>query len=567
MLEQLEMILLSLSAGVVSTLVAVLIIGVFFVAIWLGKKGRNRDFVNYAPTLLTTLGIFGTFFGIVLGLLEFDQSNIETSIPPLLAGLKTAFITSLMGIFASLLLKTLSTIPLFKPKKAKEQKLGATPKDILSAIQSQSTETKALKDALVGNEESTLLGQFKMIRSDINDNAKLSRKTLDERAETEEERFKEFSTNLWLKMQEFADVLSKSATEQVIEALKQVITDFNSNLTEQFGDNFKQLNEAVLLLVRWQEDYKNQLEKMQSQYELGVKSIASTESSVATISEHSKVIPEAMIQLKEIMEVCNHQISELESHLGAFRDMRDKAVEAVPEIQNQIENVVSSISKSVETANTHYADMLTEAEKGINNVSEKLIESSETIGKSIDLAATEFTDNAARTNESLKTSSDYLQDQTGIIKQHLEDAVSDLNNTMRGMIEMLVTDAKQMSETMTTANQNLVTDTNKVSEAIVNSADKLQQRLSDVIDEASTQQINQARRTFEAMEESIRNQVGLTGEAVDSQLKLIDESMQQEINRVITEMGRALTQVTGKFVEDYVKLTQAMNEIVNERVA
>ncbi|MCC4821209.1 hypothetical protein LMH81_32320, partial [Vibrio lentus] len=70
-----------------------------------------------------------------------------------------------MGIFASLLLKTLSTIPLFKPKKAKEQKLGATPEDILSAIQSQSTETKALKDALVGNEESTLLGQFKMIRS------------------------------------------------------------------------------------------------------------------------------------------------------------------------------------------------------------------------------------------------------------------------------------------------------------------------------------------------------------------------------------------------------------------
>jgi hypothetical protein len=91
--------------------------------------------------------------------------------------------------------------------------------------------------------------------------------------------------------------------------------------------------------------------------------------------------------------------------------------------------------------------------------------------------------------------------------------------------------------------------------------------LSDVIDEASTQQINQARRTFDAMEESIRNQVGLTGEAVDSQLKLIDESMQQEINRVITEMGLALTQVTGKFVEDYVKLTQAMNEIVNERVA
>lgn len=567
MSEQLEAILLSLSAESVSSLVAALIIGVFSLAIWLGKKEKNREFVNYAPTLLTTLGIFGTFFGIVLGLLEFNQNNIEASIPPLLAGLKTAFITSLIGIFASLLLKTISTTSLFKPKKAKEQRASATPEDILFAIQSQATETKALKEALVGNEKSTLLSQFKIIRSDINENAKLSRQMFEDRTKAEEERFREFSSDLWLKMQEFADVLSKSATEQVIEALKQVISDFNSNLTEQFGDNFKQLNEAVLLLVKWQEDYKTQLEQMQTQYELGVKSITSTESSVATISENSKIIPEAMIQLKDIMEVCNHQISELESHLGAFRDMRDKAVEAVPEIHSQIENVVNSISRSVETANTHYSDMLNEAEKGINNVSEKLIESSETIGKSIDLAATEFTDNAARTNESLKTSSDYLQDQTGVIKQHLEDAVSDLNNTMRGLVSTLVEDSKKMSETMTTANQNLVTDTNKVSDAIAKSTDKLQQRLSDVIDEASTQQINQAKRTFDAMEESIRNQVGLTGEAVDSQLKLIDESMQQEINRVITEMGRALTQVTGKFVEDYVKLTQAMNEIVNERVA
>lgn len=57
------------------------------------KKDTQKDFVNYVPTLLTTLGIFGTFLGIVLGLLNFNQNNIEASIPLLLAGLKTAFIT------------------------------------------------------------------------------------------------------------------------------------------------------------------------------------------------------------------------------------------------------------------------------------------------------------------------------------------------------------------------------------------------------------------------------------------------------------------------------------------
>ena len=67
-------------------------------------------------------------------------------------------------------------------------------------------------------------------------------------------------------MQNFAELLSKSATTAVIEALKSVIQDFNNNLTEQFGDNFKQLNEAVYKLVIWQENYKGQMQDMGEKY-------------------------------------------------------------------------------------------------------------------------------------------------------------------------------------------------------------------------------------------------------------------------------------------------------------
>ena len=55
--------------------------------------------------------------------------------------------------------------------------------------------------------------------------------------------------NLWLKLEEFAEMMSKLATEQVIAALKTVIQDFNNNLAEQFGENFIQLNTAALELV------------------------------------------------------------------------------------------------------------------------------------------------------------------------------------------------------------------------------------------------------------------------------------------------------------------------------
>jgi chromosome segregation ATPase len=588
-MDILESLLRSLDTQSVSSAILVLMVIVCALGLFFTKQAKQVEFVNYVPTLLTTMGIFGTFLGIVLGLLDFNQLDIEASIPPLLEGLKTAFITSLAGILLSLVFKTLSTFSFLKPKQVEESISHATPEAILGAMQAQVTETRTLKDALVGNEESTLFGQLKILRGDINDNAKLSVKNLQEQSTKQQEKFDAFSEKLWLKLQDFADTLSKSATEQVIEALKQVITDFNNNLTEQFGDNFKQLNEAVIKLVEWQENYKLQLEQMQQQYAQGVESISATESSVAHISEQSKIIPESMNELKGVMEVNQHQLAELERHLEAFKLMRDEAVKAVPEIRAQVQSTVEDISAAVTTASDHYKTLLSESddyikahvktsnellekfasetEKGINSVGTRLTESSEIISKNIDTAANEFTNNTTRTNESLQTSSDYLQSQTEIIKQHLQDAVSDLNSTMRDMIANLVVDAKDMNSTMKEANKNLVTDTENVRDTVVKSAEKLQQRLNEVIDDAATQQINQAKRTFDAMEEQIKQQVGLTGEAVDSQLKLIDTAMQQEINRVMNEMGQALAQVSGKFVEDYIKLTQAMNEVVNQRVA
>lgn len=588
-MDILESLLRSLNTDMINTVFLCTMLLVFGLGLWFTKNSKQIEFVNYVPTLLTTMGIFGTFLGIVLGLLDFNQNDIEASIPPLLEGLKTAFITSLAGILFSLIFKTLSTFSFLKPKFLEDSITHATPEAILGAMQAQVVEIKALKDAMVGNEESTLFGQLKILRGDINDNAKFSLKNSREHADKQQQNFEIFSEKLWLKLQDFADTLSKSATEQVIEALKQVIVDFNHNLTEQFGENFKHLNEAVHKLVEWQENYKLQLEQMQQQYSHGVESITATEASVAHISAQSQIIPKSMNDLKNVMEVNQHQLAELERHLEAFKDMRDKAVEAVPQIQQQVQATVNDISAAVLTASEHYKKLLsesdeyikahvhtsndllakfaTETEKGITHVGERLKESSERISKDVEVAANEFTDNTSRTNEALQTSSDYLQAQTDIIKQHLQDAVSDLNSVMRDMIEKMVVDAKEMTSTMRDANQNLVSDTTQIRDSVINSAEKLQLRLNEVIDEAATQQINQAKRTFDAMEEQVKQQVGLTAEAVDSQLKLIDSAMQQEINRVMNEMGQALAQVSGKFVEDYIKLTQAMNEVVSKRVA
>lgn len=69
------------------------------------------SFVFSIPTLLTGIGIFGTFFGLVIGLQPFhsitDFSNskeVGLLTSQLLSGISTSFLSSLWGIFFSILL-------------------------------------------------------------------------------------------------------------------------------------------------------------------------------------------------------------------------------------------------------------------------------------------------------------------------------------------------------------------------------------------------------------------------------------------------------------------------------
>ena len=66
-------------------------------------KSINQYLFNSIPSVFTTIGIFGTFLGIFWGLLKFntDADMMQESISQLLSGLKTAFTTSLFGLFFS----------------------------------------------------------------------------------------------------------------------------------------------------------------------------------------------------------------------------------------------------------------------------------------------------------------------------------------------------------------------------------------------------------------------------------------------------------------------------------
>jgi len=538
----LERLLGQISAQSVTNLFLLILTGVLILAIFSSKRGKHAQLVQYAPNLLTSLGILGTFVGIVIGLLGFDTADIDGSIGPLLAGLKTAFITSLAGMFMAIVFKILDGTGLIAAPTPAEEPESATPEQVLGSMMRQERALTKLTTAIAGDEETTLISQIRLMRSDQTD----AQKALREEIRTQQKTFSEFQDRLWAQMEDFAEMLSKSATEQVINALKEVIADFNKNLTEQFGDNFKRLDESVAKLVEWQENYRAQLEQMSEQYSEGVKAIEHTREMVGQIEADTKKIPETMDSLKSLLETTQHQLSELERHLEAFKDMRDRAVEAVPQMKTQVDAIVEDVSNAARESSRRLAavteDMKTHLITGMED----------------------FQNSVSRTNEGLTTASDALATKSSEISEQLTVSVKEINEQVRDLVERMDDGAKSVGKTLSETNLTLKRQTAEVQEKVADSIEEMNGRVEKAMDELTRHHVDASSRASQSLSNELGRSVDETREAVNAQLKMIDEAQKQEISRVMSEMGKALAQISNQFTNDYRRLTDQMQQIVSQ---
>ena len=138
---------------------------IFFLAFFMRrmKSPLAKEFCEHTQATLATVGVLGTFFGIYIGLLDFDVKDIDGSIPKLLDGLKLAFVTSILGMALGITYRTFSGF--LQPEEQKEassDEFLAVLKGVRADIQ-KSSDTQVnlltdLKTAIVGeSDEDTLL--------------------------------------------------------------------------------------------------------------------------------------------------------------------------------------------------------------------------------------------------------------------------------------------------------------------------------------------------------------------------------------------------------------------------
>lgn len=596
--ESIEQFLLNTGAQQLTDWILVLLLVIAVGSVVLKWLDWLHGLTSYTPTLLTTIGILGTFAGIIAGLLGFDIDKIDESIGLLLGGLKTAFTTSLAGMVLSILYKVLVASGIVRPLRKKvinEEEIGVV--ELIAAIDGQQESLNTIASAIGGEKETSLLSQMKLMRSDVNDSSKQqishtkaiedSLVRIEEVEKASSERFVQFEERLWRNLQEFVDLMSKSATEQVINALKEVIADFNTNLTEQFGENFKKLNEAVHELVKWQENYKSQLETMIDQYKLGLESISSTEQSVKVISEESQVIPQSMNELKDVMTVNQHQLNELERHLEVFKEIRDRAVEALPSIREQIDasvagmenaaqlmtkgmeesvssfnsNLGGSLERLVDGVNQSSEAMKTGVEESLGSMKTAVSESADKVAEAITTSAREFEDNTHRVNSSLQTTSDVVADTTETTRQTMKDMSEEVNAELRALVAEFKQGNSELVTSFKDAGAQITNDLSGAKNELVSAMAQLVQQFQSDIKSVLEKQDAETRRILEGLSRNADDALQNTAESVTKQAKALDDATAHQVETVMRSMGGALATITNQFSEDYRNLVNEMHQI------
>lgn len=364
-------------------LIVTLFIGFLIYVLCLNSENlmTQRRLVEYFPSLISTLGVIGTFWGITKGLINFNTTDLDSSIPLLLDGLKTAFYTSLAGMACSMLLSvvihgkyaqkdsgisdinqatdaitkaiTAIIIPISKThtilQELKEQDTArltfyqivtdrlTTFDNLKEAIIKQATSVNTItKHTQEISERSNHLGKILDIiscRSGIENeiSEKIGRLKEILHAEVIEIEDSMAKTNELLenKFNEFTELLKKSNTEALVEVMQNVTKEFqkqmNALINKLIQENFDQLNKSVEKLNLWQQENKDMIISLTRQYKDMSDNFEATSSSLTRVKEDTTILVSEGGKLHQLVDALNKVIVDDKRFIEVTKELHETA--------------------------------------------------------------------------------------------------------------------------------------------------------------------------------------------------------------------------------------------------
>jgi flagellar motor component MotA len=204
----------------------------------------HKRLLEMIPDILTSLGILGTFVGLVWGLKNFEPSNYEAmtnSVAALVEGIKVAFLTSIYGISLSIAYSYGMRSSLSALSEDMQTFLGKFHTSVLPTAENDSRNLMAERS-----------------RQQIEMMGDLSEKMAKEMAD----RFSETIMPVFEQMNQSMNELTDSLTGYQEEALKNIVQGFLREMNRSFRTQFADFNDALKELKRVQTEQSDFTENL-----------------------------------------------------------------------------------------------------------------------------------------------------------------------------------------------------------------------------------------------------------------------------------------------------------------
>ncbi len=236
-------------------------------------KPGHAQLAELIPGLLTSLGILGTFMGLMQGLTSVDFSNAEgtiQSIPQLLGGMRFAFATSVAGIACSLIFNMLNRIAAGRAMRALDHFEDAfyelaMPRPLQPEVQmlcqKQDEDARMMQLAdTIGNRVSASL-EIALSRA-------------------------------MMPLTQSLDTFIKCATREQIDGVRRIVGQFVTQLNTTLGDQMNDLGKVITAVTEDQRDTQRNLHNTMAAAQSMSKDADIIRQSTSAIAEQVKLLSE-----------------------------------------------------------------------------------------------------------------------------------------------------------------------------------------------------------------------------------------------------------------------------------
>ena len=356
------------------------------------------------------------------------------------------------------------------------------------------------------------------------------------------------SRELITAFKEFATYMAEENSKAFIEALNKTIRDFNNNLIESFGSNFKQLNEAVIKLVDWQEEYKQIIETTTENQKVIFNSFNGIEKELQTFTSETRNINSIVSELSTLTKESMEQNIKLNETLNVFSELNNQAKELIPnliEINNNVENdiktfnnysseLISNLDSFTNNLQTNFSQYIDDINKGIKGSTDNIIEIMQDSIKKIE----------NNFNKSLENTDLKLKETSENIFIGIEKFNSDFSNSMKEQLDKFINN-----------NENYSNEINKLLKNTIETMEDNERNNSKIIEE----NIKQIEKLNNALSNVLK-------EHVDN----IEKELAESLNTSLNSLGEVMAKISDRFAKDYGPLADKLKEIVelsnNKRV-